>query len=118
MDWTDDWLKTTGPNTLELQMLTDTKGKTKLNILQGTCKYGTKISREQCIGILFFGKGGKQVLLKKIRVEKKLVTENIISQVDSQTVSELEALMESSNMKIPACLVNANNKGLCRTLID
>ena len=81
--WTDDWLKTTGLNTVELKTtMKNADGKLQLDIVQGTCKYGSEIYREQCIDVLLFGKEGKQVLLENIRLDKKQVTEQILKQVD------------------------------------
>ena len=40
VQWTDDWLKTTGPNTIEL-VKTTADNKLRIDIVQGTCKYGS-----------------------------------------------------------------------------
>ena len=44
--WTDDWLKTAGPNTLQAQLGQKEDGTLSIDIIQGFSKYGDEIYRE------------------------------------------------------------------------
>jgi hypothetical protein len=46
LQWTDDWLKTAGPNTLKVEIVMGDDGAPKVNIVQGNSKYGDKIFRQ------------------------------------------------------------------------
>jgi hypothetical protein len=120
LQWTDDWLKTAGPNTLKVEIVMGDDGAPKVNIVQGNSKYGDKIFRQQRIDVAIYTDNNPPIELKGIMIEKSAETKDILTQVSAEQKDEAEKLIKAwkanpKNSKL-GCLANANNRGYCRVI--
>ena len=112
-EWTNDWLKKSGVNTLKL----DWSNAGTLDIVQGFSKFGDKQLRSQRIDVLLMFDDKSSIVLKNIMVEKAERTQDILSQVSAEIRTAFKTKCQGPNDKVYG-LVNANNKGYCRVLMS
>eukprot|EP00347_Sterkiella_histriomuscorum_P001356 403372348 len=103
--WAHNWLTKSGINQVipVIEKNLD-KGTYTLSIKQTSSQFGDPILKEQIIDIALYDNNGNERIIKNIRLRQMEITPNVLE----GRLDEFPA----------AILLNANNKGYCRVILD
>jgi len=102
-EWTDSWLTTSGINFLSAEIEEQSNGTFSVHLKQGLPKHGDQIYREQVIDVVLYDKDCNPTVIENVKVKAEEKTPEIAKGLESKPC---------------AILVNANNKGYCRVILD